>query len=199
MIASLRGILRASDAQSVILECAGVGYRVAVTARTLAALPPAGEEAFLYTHLSIRENLIELYGFRDTAELTCFKLLTSVSNVGGKIGLALLSDFTADQIALCIASGDAKTLTRASGVGSKLAQRIVLELKDKLGASGLSSDGAVLEAVGNATASGNTAEAITALVTLGFSQSEASLAVGRLDPCAPVEQLIKDALKSLAR
>ncbi len=198
MIASLHGTLIYADAQCAVVECGGVGFRLIASLNTLRALPPVGREVFLHTHLVVREDAMELYGFSDLAELECFKLVTSVNGVGARIGIALLSDFTADQLALCVVSGDAKALTRASGVGIKLAQRIVLELKDKIAGSNFG-DRAELEAVGNATASGIPAEAISALVALGFSQSEASLAVGRLDPSMPVEQMIKEALKQIAR
>ena len=128
-----------------------------------------------------------------------FKLITSVSGVGSKIGLAILSEFTADKIMLYIASGDAKSLTAASGVGIKLAQRIVLELKDKVGSVSLGDASIDVKSVGNATANSSSKEAIEALVSLGYTQSEASLAVGRLDQSLDTNELIKQALKSLAR
>jgi Holliday junction DNA helicase RuvA len=124
--------------------------------------------------------------------------VTSVNGVGAKVGLALLSEFTASQLTLYIASGDYKALTTASGVGPKLAQRIVLELKDKVG-SLQSGDTLVIKSVGNATVNSNTKEAVSALVSLGYTQSEASLAVGKLDPALSTEDLIKQALKTLAR
>ena len=140
-----------------------------------------------------------MYGFIDNSELEVFKMITSVSGVGSKIGLAILSEFTADKIMLYIASGDAKSLTAASGVGIKLAQRIILELKDKVGSVSVGTTTFDVKAVGNATANVSTKEAIEALVSLGYSQSEASLAVGRLDPSLDTNELIKQALKTLAR
>lgn len=199
MIASLRGILIDKDNTSAVVECGGVGMRCFVTAVTSAALPGVGNEVFLYTHLAVREDAFDLYGFQSRGELEAFKLITTVSGVGAKIGLALLSQFTSDRLMLCIASGDSRTLTAASGVGSKLAQRIVLELKDKVGA--LATDNGIPEiaAVGNAVKNTGTGEAIEALVSLGYSQSEAAMAVGKLDPSLSAEELIKLALKSLAR
>ena len=141
---------------------------------------------------------MDLYGFAGIDELECFKLITSVSGVGSKIGLAMLSEFTPDKISLFIASGDAKSLTAASGVGIKLAQRIVLELKDKIGSIS-TVDFMDVKAVGNATINSASKEAVEALVSLGYSQSEASLAVGRLDQTLSVDELIKQALKSLVR
>ena len=197
MIASLRGTLIHKDNVAAVVECGGVGFRLLVTKNTLYRLPETGTEVFLYTHLAVKEDALDLYGFSDSDELEAFRLITSVNGVGAKIGIALLSEFTADRLTVCIASGDAKALTAASGVGLKLAQRIVLELKDKVGA--ISTDDADIKAVGNATLHTNTAEAVAALTALGYSQSEASLAVGRLDASLSAEELIKQALKSLAR
>ncbi len=198
MIASVRGKLIYTDNNCAIVECGGVGYKCFVTKNTLYNLPQKDNEVFLYTFLSVREDAMDLYGFREIEELDAFKLLTSVSGVGAKMGLALLSEFTASQITLYIASGDYKALTAASGVGPKLAQRIVLELKDKVG-SLQTGDTIEIKAIGNATANSNTKEAVSALTTLGYTQSEASLAVGKCDPSLPTEELIKQALKTLAR
>lgn len=199
MIASLHGILIDKDNLSVVVECGGVGLRCLVTAVTSASLPPVGQEVFLYTHFAVREDSMDLYGFFEKSELDIFRLLTSVSGVGPKIGLALLSQFTADNILLFIASGDAKSLTAANGVGKKMAEKIVFELKDKVGSV---ADGKIMSdvaAVGNATANTAASEAIEALVSLGFSQSESALAVGRLDQSLATDELIKLALKDLSR
>ena len=199
MIASLRGILIDKDNTSAVVECGGVGMRCFVTAVTSAALPEINKEVFLYTHLVVKEDAMDLYGFQSRGELEAFKLITTVSGVGAKIGLALLSQFTSDRLMLCIASGDSRSLTAASGVGSKLAQRIVLELKDKVGAFATDNGISDVVKVGNAAKSTNTGEAIEALVSLGYTQSEAALEVGKLDPTLATEELIKQALKSLAR
>ncbi len=198
MIASLRGKLIYTDNTSVVVECGGVGFKCAVTKNTLYNLPQKNDEVFLHTYMVVREDAMDLYGFIDIEELDAFKLITSVSGVGSKIGLALLSEFTASQLILYIASNDPKALTAASGVGIKLAQRIVLELKDKVG-SLTTGDTLEIKAVGNATVNSNSKEAVAALVALGYTQSEASLAVGRQDQALSTEELIKQALKSLAR
>ncbi len=198
MIASLKGKLIAKDNTSAVVECGGVGFRCLVTKNTLYRLPEVGGEVFVYTHLAVKEDALDLYGFSDADELEAFKLITSVNGVGPKIGIAILSEFDAARLTVYIASGDAKALTAASGVGLKLAQRIVLELKDKVGALA-SDDSLEFKAVGNATLNSNTKEAVAALSALGYTQSEASLAVGRLDPSLSTEELIKQALKSLAR
>ena len=198
MIASLRGKLIYKDNTSAIIECSGVGFKCFVTKNTLYKLPQINEDVFLNTYMVVREDAMDLYGFYDTEELDAFKLITSVSGVGSKIGLALLSEFTASQLTLYIASNDPKALTAASGVGIKLAQRIVLELKDKIG-SLEGGDTIDIKAVGNATVNTNSKEAVAALVALGYSQSEASLVVSKQDQSLSVEELIKLSLKSLAR
>lgn len=198
MIASLNGKLIYSDNTAVVVECGGVGLKCFVTRNTLNSLPPLNDNIFLYTHLAVREDAMDLYGFKELDELNAFKLITSVNGVGAKIGIALLSEFTASRLCMSIAAGDAKMLTAASGVGIKLAQRIVLELKDKVGdISGV--DSVDIGVVTAARQNGASAEAIEALVSLGYSKSEASLAVGRLDGNQPAGELIKQALKSLSR
>lgn len=199
MIATLNGKLIIKELNYVVVECGGVGLKCFVTQNTHATVGNIGDSVFLHTYLAVREDALDLYGFADSAELETFKLITSVSGVGSKIGLAILSEFTADKIMLYIASGDAKSLTAASGVGIKLAQRIVLELKDKVGSISAGDMNIDVKAVGNATSHSATREAIEALVSLGYTQSEASLAVGRLDPTLDTNELIKQALKSLAR
>ncbi len=199
MIATLNGKLIIKELNYVVVECGGVGLKCFVTQNTHATVGNIGDNVFLYTYLSVREDALDLYGFADSSELEVFKLITSVSGVGSKIGLAVLSEFTPDKIMLYIASGDAKSLTKASGVGLKLAQRIVLELKDKVGSISSDNISFDVKAVGNATAHTSSKEAIEALVSLGYTQSEASLAVGRLDQSLDTNELIKQALKSLAR
>ncbi len=199
MIATLNGKLIIKELGYVVVECGGVGFKCFVTQKTAASIGKIGDTVLLYTHLAVREDALDLYGFEDLQELEVYKLITSVSGVGAKIGLAVLSEFSADKIMLFIASGDSKSLTAASGVGIKLAQRIVLELKDKVGNYASKDAGIDLNSVGNATVNTSSKEAVEALVSLGYSQSEASLAVGRLDPSLTTNELIKLALKSLAR
>ncbi len=199
MIATLNGKLIIKELNYVVVECGGVGIKCFVTQNTHATIGNIGDSAFLYTHLVVREDALDLYGFADLGELEVFKLITSVSGVGSKIGLAILSEFTSDKIMLFIASGDAKSLTAASGVGIKLAQRIVLELKDKVGSISTVDASFDVQSIGKANANSSSKEAIEALVSLGYTQSEASLAVGRLDQSLDTNELIKQALKLLAR
>ena len=130
MIYSLDGTLTYFDQNFAVVSCGGVGFKCFTTLTTLQSLPGVGKPVQLFTYLSVREDALDLYGFATTAELDCFKLLISVNGVGPKAALAILSELSADRLAVCIAGGDAKSLTRAPGIGKKIAERIVLELKD---------------------------------------------------------------------
>ena len=197
MIHSVRGTLIHLEPRLAVVECGGVGMACQITMNTARQLPAQGEEVMLYTILNVREDAIELFGFAETTERRCFQQLTGVSGVGPKAALSILSELSPDKLALAVATGDHKTITRAQGVGPKLAQRVVLELKDKMAASTV--EGASAMPAGPVSAAGNAAEAVNALTVLGFSASEASAAVGRLDSALPVNELVREALKSLAR
>lgn len=201
MIYSLRGELILTELLDAhylaVVECSGVGYAVKTTYSSVAALPKPGNEVRLYTYLYVREDIVELFGFADQEELNCFKMLISVSGVGPKAALSILSDVSAQKFALCVATGDSKTLTKSKGIGAKIAQRIVLELKDKMSKEQLVS-GASQAPVDVNLDAGSAAEAISALTVLGYSQSEAAQAVSKLDPSAGVEEMIKQGLKKLA-
>ena len=199
MIASLRGNLLYSDESSVVVECGGVGIKCTVSKSVLSKLPANGAEVFLHTHMVVREDAMDLYGFSDLEELSAFKLVTSVNGVGAKIGIALLSQFTAKSMMLYIASGDAKALTGASGVGLKLAQRIILELKDKVGAMDSTDTGIELSRVNKVDSLPASSEAVEVLISLGYTKGEASLAVSKVDADLPAGELVKQALKILSR
>lgn len=198
MFYSITGTLVYSDLSSVAIDCNGVAFRCNVSMNTLQHMPQRNSKVTVYTYLNVRDDALDLFGFYSTDELDMFKLVTSVSGVGPKNALAILSEFEPDNLRIIIASGDAKSLTRASGVGTKLAQRIILELKDKVGSIGGNVE-AEIASVGTVSASKNAAEAVEALVSLGYSQSEASLAVVRLDSRLSIEELIRLALKSMAK
>lgn len=200
MFYSITGKVVYSDTQSVALETGGVAFKCSTTLTTLKKIGERGNTVTLYTFLNVREDALDLFGFYTEQELECFKLLLSVSGVGPKAALSILSELTPEKLALSLATGDSKAITKAQGVGPKLAQRVVLELKDKL-AKGLElpADSPEIHAAGLAAAEGNAAEAVSALVMLGYTQSEAALAVSKLDGALPVETLIKQALKQLAR
>ena len=196
MLYSLKGELIKADLKTAVICCGGVGFRCQITVNTARQLPAIGNEVMLYTMMNVREDAIELFGFADQEELACFKQLTSISGVGPKAANAILSEMSPERVALAVASGDHKQLTRAQGVGPKLAQRIVLEMKDKVGALQVHTDNG--EAI-PVYASGNAEQAVSALTMLGFSAGEASMAVGRLDATLPVDQMVREALKTFAK
>lgn len=200
MIYSLTGKVIYADLTSVVIECSGVGFRCFTSATSLRDVDP-GEETTLYTYMAVKEDAIDLYGFSTEFELDWFKNLISVTGVGPKAALAILSALTPDRLILSISAGDAKAITKAQGVGNKIAQRVILELKDKAKTSAtssneLSDDFGGLDEVSSGD---NTSEAVAALTMLGYSQTDAAVAVNKLDRTLPVEQLIKQALKLLSR
>ena len=195
MIYSVTGTLVHTEPGAAIVDVGGVAFRCMTSMNTLRCLPKLSEKTTLYTYLIVREDALDLFGFATKGELSCFRLLTTISGVGPKVGLAILSQLTPEDVALAAAAGDAKRFTKANGVGPKLAQRIVLELKDKVRDL---SGGVSMENVpqpGGPSASGNASQAVNALVTLGYSPSDAAAAVGRLDSSLPPEELIRLALK----
>ena len=200
MIYCLTGKIVKKSMNAVVLSCGGVGYYAQCPASVAGALPGVGKEATIYTVMSVTENDVSLYGFATEEQQACFEMLTAVSGVGPKVGLAILGVMEPERVALAISAGDHKAFKAASGVGPKLAQRIVLELKDKV-AKGFV-DGISLEDVAGASAdtqaSQGSSQAIAALVSLGYSQSEAALAVSKIDAALPVEEIIKLALRSMA-
>ena len=200
MIYCLTGKIVKKSMSAVVLSCGGVGYYAQCPASVAGALPGVGREATIYTVMSVTENDVSLYGFATEQQQACFEMLTAVSGVGPKVGLAILSVMEPDRVALAISAGDHKAFKAASGVGPKLAQRIVLELKDKV-AKGFV-DGISLEDVAGASAqtpaAQSSSQAIAALVSLGYSQSEAALAVSKIDAALPVEEIIKLALRGMA-
>ena len=200
MIYCLTGKIVKKSMNAVVLSCGGVGYYAQCPASVAGALPGVGREATIYTVMSVTENDVSLYGFATEEQQACFEMLTAVSGVGPKVGLAILSVMEPERVALAISAGDHKAFKAASGVGTKLAQRIVLELKDKV-AKGFV-DGISLEDVAGASAqtpaAQSSSQAIAALVSLGYSQSEAALAVSKIDATLPVEEIIKLALRGMA-
>ena len=197
MIYSVKGKLVYCGQDIAVIECGGVGYACNTTLSTISQIQGAQGDVTLYTSMVVREDDVSLYGFATLDELNAFKLLTSVSGVGPKAGLAILSVCDPQSFALAVASGDSKMFIKAKGVGPKVAQRIVLELKDKV-----SKEAALMGENVNvdfsAVGKGNAAEAISALVVLGYSQSDAARVVSAIDPETSVEEMIKQALRGLA-
>lgn len=198
MIYSVNGVVTLVEPYHVVVDCGGIGYSVKTSMTTLSKLPSVGEKTILFTYLHVREDILDLYGFSERTELLSFKMLISISGVGPKAAIAILSDLTPEKFALCVASGDAKALTVAQGIGLKTAQRIVLELKDKVAKEQVAS-GVVGENISSIKeGSGNGAEAISALEVLGYGRSDATQIVSKLDPNMSVEDMIKEGLKALA-
>lgn len=187
-----------TDATGVALECGGVGFKCSTSMNTLKKVGTLGSKATLFTYLAVREDALELFGFSDMQELDCFKLLIGISGVGPKAALAVLSEMTPDKLALAVSSGDVKSVTKAQGVGPKIAQRIVMELKGKLTAVSAADDDG-FDASAAIDASDNTTEAVSALQFLGYSRYEAAKAVSGLDKNMSVEDMIKKALAVLSK
>ncbi|OUQ80957.1 Holliday junction branch migration protein RuvA [Flavonifractor sp. An10] len=183
-----------------VIDCGGVGYACRTTNNTLARLKK-GERAKLYTHLNVREDAMELYGFFSESELNCFQMLIGVSGVGPKAALSILSAATPESLAMSIITGDGKALTVAQGIGKKIAQRIILELKDKLAKGQLSADGESYGGTGVTVIPENkSSEAAAALAVLGYSQSEIGVALKGVDVDAlSLEDVIKQALKKMVK
>ena len=199
MFYSLTGKIIYKDEQTVAISCGGVGFKCFTTRNSLAKLSLQSGAVTVFTHLNVREDALDLFGFATNDELDAFKLLITVSGVGPKAALAILSELSPDAFAVAVASGDTKAMTAANGVGPKLAQRVVMELKDKIANVSFISEesSSVSNAVNTANSMSNTSEAIAALTALGYSQSEASVAVSKLSPNLSVEELIKGALKNM--
>ncbi len=190
----IKGTLVQKSENYIVVDACGVGYMINTSLNSIANSCDAGEQLTVYTYLHVREDVMELYGFTTTEEKAMFLNLLSVSGVGPKAALAVLSVTTPAQLALAVAAGDVKTITRASGVGSKMAQRIILELKDKLKNADISADLAGLKDV---PMTDSLSEALNALVALGYSNADAKNAVEGIDGSLSVEEIIKKALSSL--
>ena len=196
MIYSLCGTVAEKLNDRAVIVCGGVGFEVQMTRNGLSLLAPAGESATVLIHMAVREDSMDLYGFADADDRDCFRLLLGVSGVGPKVALAVLSGLVPSELAAAVATGDTALITRAQGVGPKVAQRIVLELKDKLKAMG--SVPVRHTAPAKQGDASKTIEAIDALMTLGYTQHEAKRAVGNMDIAdMTVEDIIKVALKEM--
>ena len=183
-----------------VIDCGGVGYACRTTNHTLSRLKQ-GEKAKLYTYLNVREDAMELYGFATENERNCFELLISVSGVGPKAALSILSAATPESLAMSVITGDEKALTVAPGIGKKIAQRIILELKDKLAKGQISPGGEAYGGTGVTVIPENkTSEAAAALAVLGYSQGEINLALKGIDlEALSLEEIIRQALKKMVK
>ena len=207
MIYCLTGTLIHTDALAsiAVIDCAGVGYKVNVTSNTLTKLPLAADkpaQVRLYTHMQVREDGIDLFGFYTTEELSMFKMLITVSGVGPKAAVSILSLMTPEKLAVAVANEDAKAIAKAPNVGPKTAARIILDLKDKLAkafpaAAGSGTAAAVESAP--AASGGKLEDAQAALLVLGYAKPEISKALTKVDTSASLEDIIRAALAVLMR
>lgn len=201
MIAKLTGIIDETGTDNIVLDVQGVGYLVFASSRTISAIGGVGDGATIYTEMQVSETDMRLMGFASGSERDWFRLLVSVQGVGGKVALAILSALEPGEISRAVATGDKAMITRANGVGPKLALRIVNELKDKVGAIATDpvtgTDGAIH------APSSNSADAVSALQNLGFKPVEASAAVAAADAEAgdgvTLDALVRLALKKAAK
>lgn len=197
----LNGKLAHCEAGACVIDCGGVGYRLTVSIITAELLrEKLGTAVKLFTYLSVREDGIELFGFSSTEERSCFLQLISVSGIGPKAAMSILSIMTPDDLALAIANEDAKAISRAPGIGAKSAARVILELRDKISASMMTvSPKGSANAATAAPRGGNLAEAAEALGVLGYDRSSVQNALSGLEPTADVGELIRLALKKLSQ
>ncbi len=197
MYAHINGILSEKTPDGVVIECYGVGYMLLCSKATLASAPQVGEKFKCYTYLSVREDAMELYGFVSKEERSFFEKLRTVSGIGSKSALSILSTLTVRDLSVAIVTSDINSIARSPGVGKKTAQRIVLELKDKVENQDFMSD---LSGASAPITSGASGEAIEALMALGYSSSDAAKAIALVPPSASkVDEIITFALRGMDR
>ena len=196
MIYNVKGTLSYTDPTFAVVDCGGVGFKCYVSMTTLRELPSIGSEVNLYTYMSVREDALDLFGFYDIDELEAFKLLISVSGIGPKAAIAILSVLTPSKLSVAVSSGDVRSIQNAQGVGKKTAERVVLELKDKMAGIGGSSE--AVQNVQSVATSTDAQEAVEVLVSLGFNQSDAATVVGAMDKSLSVDDMVRKGLRELS-
>ncbi|MBR5827001.1 MAG: Holliday junction branch migration protein RuvA [Clostridia bacterium] len=198
MFYSLTGELIKKGTGFAVIECGGVGFFCNTSNTTLYDI--SGEKKVtLFTHLNVREDAMDLFGFSTETELQWFRMLISVNGVGPKAALAILSELTPDRLALAISANDVKMIKAAPGIGPKIAQRIILDLKDKVSAYATDNGIEDIAKISAAKDMPNVSEAVAALTMLGYSQADASVAVSQIDPSLSVEDIIRQGLKILSK
>ena len=197
----IRGQFQGISKDYVVIELNNIGYKIFTSGNTMSNMPKVGDEVLLYLEQIVREDFIGLYGFTTREELEMFKLLLSINGVGAKAALSLLSISTVNNLKYAIMMGDEKHITRAPGIGKKTAQRIILELKDKLKPDELTSEeGQLIEGINdNSDYSFNINETLSALMALGYTEKEAQKALEKVDKTLSIENMIKESLKLLMR
>lgn len=199
MIYNLSGKLTYVDPTFIVIECGGVGFKCFASTTTITSISTVGNNVNVLTYMSVKEDSIDLYGFATQEELNAFKLLISVSGIGPKAAMAILSVLPPDRLSVAVSSGDVKAIQSAQGVGKKTAERVVLELKDKMVGIGSAHTNAIVEGIQSVAQSDNAQEAVEVLVSLGFNHSEAALVVGTMDKSLSVDEMIRKGLKSLSQ
>ena len=198
MIYSVKGILTYSEPSFAVVSCGGVGFKCFISMNTLRDLPGIGKETELFTYLSVREDALDLFGFSTSNELEAFKLLITVSGVGPKAAMAILSVLPPDRLSVAVSSGDVRPIQQANGVGKKTAERVVLELKDKMAGIGGSAVSSVVEGIQSVADNSNASEAVEVLVSLGFDRSDAATVIGSMDKSLSSDDMIREGLKKLS-
>ena len=201
MIAFLKGELSAIYEDKCVIEVSGIGYNVMMPSSCLSTLPSIGEEIKIYTYLSVREDAMQLYGFNTNDELSLFKMLITVNGIGPKAGLSILSFMSSDDLKFAILSSDSKTISKVPGVGPKTAQRLIIDLKDKIDLLDTFEQKLSKNVVASSKLSDEKNEAIEALVALGYSQKDAYAAVSNANVSedGSVEEILKVALRNISR
>ena len=201
MISYLRGELVSTEKDRAIVEVQGIGYNIYMPGQSLAVLPPSGSEVKIYTYMNVRDDAVHLFGFLTKDDLEIFKLVIGVSGIGPKGGLSILSKLTADELRFAVLSGDAKAISAAPGIGKKTAEKLIIELKDKLDIDDVLShaaEGKDTQDISRETQGAVQAEAVQALVALGYGNAESLRAVKRVQLENPtVEDVLKEALKKM--
>lgn len=202
MIAYVNGIVEEITEDNAVIDVNGIGYNVRISADTAARLPGIGEPAKLYTYTCVREDAFQLYGFLSRNDLEIFKKLITVNGIGPKGGLAILSVMDADNLRYAIMSGDVKAISKAPGIGAKTAQRVILDLKDKISIDDALIDREIAATAANVGLQGDTPqkrEAIEALVSLGYGQAESAKAVNAIEGIEDMDSgaVLKAALKKM--
>lgn len=195
----VRGTLAVCELQVAVIDCGGVGYKLFVSDTTFSKIAgKLGQEVKLFTYLSVREDAVELMGFYSNEELSAFKMLISVSGVGPRAAMAILSIMTPEKLAIAVSTGDAKAIARANNVGKKTAERVILELKDKIAKEIATIDVDTGEVIEPVAPTKMHSEAVSALTVLGFTRSEAEWALAGISADDTLENVIGAALKKLA-
>ena len=202
MIGYIRGILEEADEQSVIIDNHGIGYRIFVPSSAFSGALPIGKEVKIYTYLSVKEDAMQLYGFLTRDDLRMFRMLLGVNGIGPKAGLGILSALTADELRFAVLADDAASIAKAPGIGKKTAQKLILELKDKLNLEDAFEQKLANQAAGDISAAdtgSQVQEAVQALTALGYPGTDALRAVKKVEGAESmtVEEILKAALKKM--